>query len=118
MFLTPADIESVYLKTAFVDMRKGIHGLSSLVSREFAGVDGRRSLFVFTNRSRKLLRILYWDDTGFAFWHKALEQDQFKWPKSDAEDLAVTIQELRWLLSGVDIARIKQHQTSRPKSPY
>ncbi|CAN5629436.1 IS66 family insertion sequence element accessory protein TnpB [soil metagenome] len=118
MFLTPADIAHIYLKTEFVDLRKGILGLSALVSREFGATDGTRSLFVFTNRSRNRLRILYWDDTGFAFWHKALEQARFKWPKSDAEDLELSTQELRWLLSGVDISRIKMHQRSNPKSPY
>lgn len=118
MFLTPNDIAHIFLKTEFVDLRKGILGLSALVAREFSAAGGRRSLFVFTNRSRNRLRILYWDDTGFAYWHKALEQDRFKWPKSGAEDLELSIQELRWLLSGVDISRIKTHQRSKPKSPY
>ena len=118
MFLTPADIASIYLKTDFVDLRKGVLGLSALVGREFATADGRRSLFVFTNRSRNRLRILYWDETGFAYWHKALEQARFKWPKSGAEDLELSTQELRWLLSGVDISRIKTHERSTPKSTY
>ena len=118
MFLTAHDIAHVYLRTEFVDLRKGVLGLSALVARGFAADDGRKSLFVFTNRSRNRLRILYWDDTGFAYWHKALEEDRFKWPKSDAEDLELSTQELRWLLSGVDISRIKTHQRSNPKSPY
>ncbi len=118
MFVRPNDIAHIFLKTDFVDLRKGILGLSALVDRKFSADDGRKSLFVFTNRSRNRLRILYWDDTGFAYWHKALEEDRFKWPKSDAEDLELSTQELRWLLSGVDISRIKTHQRSNPKSSY
>ncbi len=118
MLLAPADVGAIYLRLGFVDLRKGIVGLSALVGREFTAADGRKCLFVFTNRARSRLRILYWDDTGFAYWHKALEKDRFKWPKLDGEDVELSPEQLRWLLSGVDISKIKMHQSSAPKSLY
>lgn len=118
MLLSPSEVGGIYLRIGFVDLRKGTLGLSALVDREFTDVDGKKYLFLFTNRAKNRLRILYWDDTGFAYWHKALEQDRFKWPKSDNEDIKLSMQQLKWLLSGVDLSKIKTHQTSPPKSIY
>jgi transposase len=117
MLLSPADVGAVFLRVGFVDLRKGVLGLSALIDREFVK-DGRKALFVFTNRARSRLRILYWDDTGFAYWHKALEQERFKWPKSTDVEVELSWQELRWLLSGVDITRIKTHQPTNPKAIF
>jgi transposase len=110
MFLTPADIAAVYLRTEFVDFRKGIRGLASIVSRAFVHESGRRILFVFTNRSRNRVRILYWDDNGYAFWYKALEEEKFKWPKREAKEIEISLEKLRWLLSGINIDAVKQHK--------
>jgi transposase len=70
-----------------------------------------RTLFVFRNKRRDSIRILYWDQTGFAMWSKVLEKEKFKWPKS-SENKAVFLspKELKWLLQGVDLSKIKLHE--------
>lgn len=92
----------IYLKTGKTDFRKSVNGLSILVedtmNRSVLGGD----LFIFCNRGRNRLKILYYDRNGFCLWYKRLEEDKFRWPK-DAEDvIEVTREELSWLLRGLD----------------
>lgn len=62
------------------------------------------ALFIFCNRAKDKLKLLYWDKTGFALWYKRLEKDKFKWPNSPHQEvLALTEQQLHWLLDGFDI---------------
>lgn len=116
MFIEPSRIGEIFVRIEPVDFRRGLVGFCSTVSESFADERGRARLFVFTNRTRKLLRIVYWDDTGYAYWHKALEADRFKWPKSSTGDRVVTQEQLLWLLSGIDIDSVKKHRSSAAKS--
>lgn len=97
-------LPSVYLHLAPVDFRKSINGLAVIVEQQLclSSVDG--SLFVFCNKSRDKLKILYWDKTGFALWYKRLEQAKFKWPNLLGEDVfSLSEQQLHWLLSGFNV---------------
>jgi len=68
------DFENLYLHRAFVDMRKNIYGLSALVQNEMKLDLKSRSLFIFCNERRTLIKILYFDRSGFALWLKKLEE--------------------------------------------
>ena len=106
-----AAFTKIILATKPVDFRKQAHGLSLVVKEGLGLVPfDAKSLFVFINRKRSSLRMLYWDMTGFATWSKALEKDKFKWPRH-AADLKVMVspRQLKWFLQGVDIERIKMH---------
>jgi transposase len=61
------------------------------------------ALFVFTNKGRNKIKVLYWDSTGFALWYKRLEKDMFKWPKSTAVSVMLNEQQLQSLLGGFAI---------------
>jgi transposase len=105
-----SSFEGIYLCREFVDFRKSIDGLSAAVEAMEFDVF-KRSLFIFCSRRRNRLKILYWDRTGFALWYKRLEKDKFPWPKNDTQDvLALDAEKLRWLLSGVDIWKMKAHE--------
>ena len=114
MFLEHSKISGVYLHLEFVDFRKGILGLSGYVSQSFSE-SKKVNLFIFCNKARNKLRILYWDDTGFALWHKALEKDKFKWPRSTDREWSITVDQLKWLLSGMSI---ETHKVSEAKAMY
>lgn len=118
MFISETDISEVYVRISPVDFRKGLVGLCSEVLEAFTDDASRSRLFVFTNRSQKMVRILYWDKTGFAYWHKRLEKSRFAWPcvPRDRCDRAITVDELKWLLSGVDIDRLSRHPSLQAKS--
>ena len=101
MFFVPNDAP-VFLRTGATDMRKSINGLSALVQYEMKKNPFAQGYYVFCSRSRKLLKILYWDRTGFALWYKRLEAERFPWPKDQESVAAITADELEGLLSGID----------------
>ena len=69
MFVEPADI---YLYMDIVDFRKSINGLIVVVEQDMNLNPFRDALFVFCNKKRDKVKILYWDKTGFALWDKRL----------------------------------------------
>jgi transposase len=108
MFLQSSELK-VYLALGVTDMRKAINGLSILIeSLELDPFSGH--LFVFCNRRKKILKILYWDTNGFCLWQKRLEKQTFKWPKTEAEVLQIGQRELRWLLDGLKITQRSAHR--------
>lgn len=118
MFLDPSQIKDVYIHIKPVDFRKGIYGLGAHVKHQFGDSISGKNLFVFCNRIKDKVRIIYWDDTGFALWHKVLESDKFKWPKRNVPEIVVSQKELRYLLSGINIDLQKPHKNKPPKSLY
>ena len=104
----------VYLALGSTDLRKAINGLSILVADhlDFDVFSGH--LFVFCNRARTIIKILYYHRNGFCLWQKRLEEDRFHWPQSREQVLEVGARELSWLLEGLDPSRIQGH----PKLSY
>jgi len=101
----------IYLYRDPVDFRKVINGLSLIVSQEMMLSPFDRALFVFYNKRRTQLKVLYWDNTGFALWQKRLEKKPFKGPKHAAsEKLIINHEPWCWLLRGVDHTQKKLHQ--------
>ena len=96
------DVEVLVYKKV-CDMRKSIQGLSQLVIDDLSmnPTDGR--VYVFCNKGRDKLKILYWDRNGFCLWYKILEKEKFKMPKVRDSVLAITGVQLRWLLDGLPI---------------
>jgi len=106
------DVSTVYLHRDPVDFRKSINGLSMIVENDMALSALSGALFLFCNKKRDKLKLLYWDKTGFALWYKRLEQEKFKWPKKGREaTLQLDETQLHWLLDGYDISKMQPHTT-------
>jgi len=105
-------IEQVYLCREPIDFRKSIGGLSVLVEQELGLNPFGSALYVFINRQRNKIKVLYWHRNGFCLWLKRLESDRFAWPQG-AEDAiqAINLQQFEWLLEGFDLWRNKPHKT-------
>ena len=105
------DIPVVHLCRDAIDFRKGINGLAILVEELLCLDPFSEQLFVFCNRSRDRIKILYWEDSGLCLWQKRLEKARFHWPRRDSNTVvALTSQQLNWLLDGYDITHMKPHQ--------
>ena len=106
------DSVPIYLHRDPVDFRKAINGLAVMVSKEMALDVYHQALFVFCNKTRTQLKVLYWDSTGFVLWQKRLEKDRFKWPNKDPlAIISIGVEQWRWLLRGVDITKLTPHQS-------
>ena len=105
------EVAAVYLHRDPVDFRKAINGLVVIIEEQMAHSPFEDALFVFCNRSRDKLKVVYWDETGFCLWYKRLEKARFAWPRRrDVNVVELTEEELHWLLRGLDIDRMHPHQ--------
>ncbi len=105
------ELSLVYLCSHPVDFRKGMLGLSALVEANLSLNPFDDALFVFCNRQRSGIKMLYWQRNGFCLWQKRLEKEHFFWPGTDQTAvLELTVQQLNWLLEGYDIRAMKPHK--------
>ena len=98
----------VFLAIGSTDMRKAINGLSIMVEQHLGKDPFSGDLFVFCNRRRNMIKILYWDKNGFCLWHKRLEKHRFQWPRCADELVMIAARELEWLLDGLDFTSAHQ----------
>src|SRR5271168_5382093 len=101
----------VFLCTRPTDMRNGFDGLSALLQECFSQDLLVGHLFLFLNRRRDRLKILYFDRDGLAIWYKRLEVGSFQMPQAVGSD-GVELQpaQLAMLLSGIDLHSARQRK--------
>lgn len=98
-----ASANEIYLANFAVDMRMSINGLSNIVIDQFDQNPTDKGIyFVFCNRARNRMKVLYWDKNGFALWLKRLEHDKFKLSYHNGQVLALDTDQFQWLLTGLD----------------
>jgi transposase len=108
----------VHLALGSTDLRKSINGLSLLVAARWARDPLSGDLFVFCNRRRTMVKVLYWDRNGFCLWQKRLEKDRFRWPNTKADMIRVGSRELMWLLAGLEMEQKGAHGRLGYQSVY
>ena len=92
----------IFIKPGPTDMRKQINGLAVITKEELELDPYSGNLFIFCNKARRLLKVLYWDRNGFCLALKRLERDKFPWPQNRQETLEVTPDQLKMILDGID----------------
>jgi transposase len=110
----------VFLHAPPTDLRKGFDALSGLVTTAFAQDPTSGHLFLFVNRRRDRVKILYWDRDGLAIWYKRLETGSFQLPAAprDAMSIEMSSTQLALILSGIDLRSARQrkrYQRPRPE---
>jgi transposase len=103
----------IFLAAGATDLRKSFEGLSDLVRHRFREDPLSGHLFVFANRHRTRLKLLYWDGSGLWVCAKRLEQGCFSWPRTTTEEtgaLRIVAEELTLLLSGIDLDKTRVRQ--------
>ena len=96
--------DKIFIHKDPVDMRKSINGLSAIVDIHMPeGLQGK-NLFIFCNRRRTQMKMLYFDKSGFALWLKRLEASRFPWSKGlDQSVIEMSAEDLELLLDGVNV---------------
>jgi transposase len=97
----------ILLATKPVDFRNGHHGLCGVV-RNHLGGEPLDAVWVFHNRRRTALKILWWDHGGFVVAHKKLAKGRFRLPPHEGAQARMTAAELGALLEGIDLSRARR----------
>jgi transposase len=105
MFSVPGNAP-IFLFQSVVDMRKGFEGLAALVMEGFGLEVTSGGYFVFLNRRRDRMKVLYWDIDGLAYWYKRLERGSF--PKHCDGQAQVDRRRFLMMLEGVIPKRIQK----------
>ena len=108
----------VFLCTRPTDMRKGFDGLSGLVQECFSQDLLTGHLFLFLNRRRDRIKILYFDRDGLAIWYKRLEVGCFQRVEATpgaaqlagAAGIELSVTDLALILNGIDLATARRRK--------
>ena len=115
----------VYLCTQPADMRRSFDGLCGMAENLMKQAPMSGHLFVFRNRHRDRLKILYWDRDGLAIWYKRLEKGTFQFPTDlkrdetkDTEEKTpaaeISADDLSLLLGGIDLRSVQRRKRFQP----
>ena len=98
----------IFLAVEPCDLRKSFNGLYAIVTEKLGEDHKAGALFVFCNRRRTRLKILFFDGTGLWVCTKRLEEGTFSWPRSIEENkIRLQPQALSMLTDGVDLRGAK-----------
>lgn len=100
----------IWLYTQATDMRKSFNGLSALVRNKLLENPLAGQLFVFCNRRRTHIKLLYFDGSGYCIWMKRLEQGLFHFNKQAGEKVSLSWVELQMIISGIETQNITQYK--------
>ena len=119
MLTLPPSVK-IFVATSPVDGRKSFDGRSSLVHATFGQDPLSGHLFVFLNRRRTQVRVLFFDRTGYCVVSKRLESGTFRLVREaspSGEHIVVDAGELALMLEGIDLAGAHQRKRWRPEPP-
>ena len=102
--------QRIWLYTQPTDMRKSFKGLIAIVIQALQEDPVSGDLFVFINRRKTHIKVLYFDGTGFCIWFKRLEQGQFNFRPADDDKSLMDWTGLRLLLAGIEVKEYRQYK--------
>ena len=110
----------VFLACGPTDLRKQINGLCTTVSADFDMDPFTPALFVFCNRSKNRLKVLFFDADGFMMITKRLEKGHFRWPSriQDEATMSLDITEFYSLLSSTRLDRRIKRDEVKERATY
>jgi len=107
----------IFLASGVTDLRKSFDGLSGLTRLVLEQDPASGHLFVFCNRRKDRLKVLYFDGSGLWVFAKRLEKGTFAWPRMrDVARVELSFSELTLLLGGLDLSRTKNRRWYARKS--
>jgi transposase len=111
----------VFLAQNATDMRRSFPGLITLTEAVLRKDPASGHLFVFLNRRRDMIKVLYWDGSGFCIWYKRLERGTFQMPPVAAgaaeHGIELSAAQLSLILEGIELSSVKQRLRFRRPPP-
>jgi transposase len=89
-------------------MRRSFDGLAAMARDVLVQDPLSGHLFVFASRRGDRIKVLYWDQDGYALWYKRLESGTFKLPAGDGRGAEISRADLSLILEGIDIAQARR----------
>jgi len=105
--LFPESQVRIWLYNRPCDMRKSYDGLSALVKNHLGQDPLSGELFVFINRKRTQMKILYFDRSGYCVWGKRLEQGRFQAHAGGGDTKCLDWTKLKLILEGIDMHSVR-----------
>lgn len=106
--LALSPVTHIYLYRSACDMRRSFDGLCGLIRSELRADPLSGSLFVFCNRRRTMVKLLYFEGDGLAIWMKRLERGRFILPQRAALDRRIDRRQPMLLLEGVTPKKVSK----------
>lgn len=103
----------IFLCTQPTDLRRGFDGLAVLVEEALGKNPLSGHLFLFVNRRRNRIKMLYWAGDGYALWYKRLERGTFELPRAEQADsagLEISASQLSLILDGIELASVRRRR--------
>lgn len=108
----------IWLYTPPADLRKAYDGLAGLVKQQLHEDPLSGQLFVFLNRRKTQMKVLYFDRSGYCLWSKRLARGQFHAGRTEGVKRGLEWTELRLIIEGIDMRALKRFSRyQRPVPP-
>ncbi len=100
----------IWLSAQPADLRKSFDGLAALVREGLRSEPLSGDIFVFRNKAADRIKLLVWEEDGYAIWYKRLEAGRYRFPPSPEDQPRVEIRaaDLVMLLEGIDLSSVKR----------
>jgi transposase len=92
----------ILVRPGATDMRKHINGPAAILESTMEQNPFTGNLFLFSNRQKTILKLVYWDRNEFFLWMKRLEKNRFPWPDDDIAAREITRDKVAMFLRGID----------------
>ena len=109
MFFPESQVR-IWLYTRPTDLRKSFDGLAALVKHQLQEDPLSGQLFVFINRRRTHMKVLYFDRSGYCLWCKRLEQGRFQFAESGAQKQRLDWTQLKFILEGISLKKTSRYR--------
>ena len=93
----------VFVATGGTDMRLGFNGLYALVVGQLKEDPQSGHLFLFANKRRDRMKILFFDNFSLWVCARRMEKGRLHWPSSDDGRVQLTREEFALLIGGIDL---------------
>jgi len=117
MFFPESQVK-IWLYAKPTDMRRSFTGLAAMAKNQIGENPLSGNFFVFINRRRTQIKILYFDRSGFCIWAKRLEEGRFNYNPLAGEKQTLNWTQLKLIIEGIDIKNTRQNKRySHPQAP-